>query len=181
MRNSILLLIFFQALAVTRVAAQTPAGSFADLQPMLAVGQQVMVSDQHGRSIHGRLVSIAGDELVMISMPRFIGRSSRLTFSESAVTTVRLVDSTSNGFALGALAGFVVALAVLCPSEDGCSGGGAAAFVAIPAIFAGGAAGYFIDRISTTLVYDRPARTPTVTLTPVAARGRVAVVARIGF
>jgi hypothetical protein len=180
MRNSILLLIF-QALAITRVAAQTPAGSFADLQPMLAVGQQVMVNDQHGRSIQGRLVSIAGDELVMTSMPRFIGRSSLLTFSESAVTTVRLMDSTSNGSVIGAVVGFVVALAVLCTGDDGCSGGGTAAFVSIPAIFAGGASGYFIDRMSTTLVYERPAPTPTVMLTPVAARGRVAVIARIGL
>jgi hypothetical protein len=47
--------------------------------------------------------------------------------------------------------------------------------------FLRGTAGYFADGYHTTLVYERPAQTGRVKLTPLTGRDRIAVLANVGF
>ena len=79
--------------------------SFDALQSILKVGQEVKVRDEW-RTIQGRLESLSADELVISTrLGLFRGRAD-LTFRENVIKRIDIADSTWNGFAIGAAAGF---------------------------------------------------------------------------
>jgi hypothetical protein len=113
---------------------QEPTDSFAALQPLLASGQEIVVTDDVGRVRRGRLASLSPDQLVMASpeaagtweallplyfpadlgvalVRKFTGRKER-AFTEGSVTRVDIVDSTRNGTVIGAAVGIGIVAGV---------------------------------------------------------------------
>lgn len=102
-------LVLLAALALTAnsAAAQTPAQSFADLQPTVKFGQRLIVKGEDGRTTKGRLVSITGNQLE-IRRTRWFFREERRTFTEDSVQRIENRDSTWNGSLIGAGVGGLV-------------------------------------------------------------------------
>jgi hypothetical protein len=67
------LVLALLAVGTVEAAAQTPAQSFADLQPTLKIGESVFVTDDKDTVTRGRVVSIVGKQLEIDG-----ARSSRL-------------------------------------------------------------------------------------------------------
>jgi hypothetical protein len=106
---------------------QEPTDSFAALQPLLASGQEIVVTDDAGRVRRGRLASLSGDQLVIASpvaagvweamlplyfpvdvgliLKRGLFRSGDRAFAEGSVRRIDVVDSTRNGTLIGAAVG----------------------------------------------------------------------------
>jgi hypothetical protein len=161
------------------VWAQTVASSFAELQPMLSVGQELKVRDEQGRTRQGKLASISGDELV-ISRRRFFFRTEERTFSEHSVTSVDLKDSAWNGSLIGAAAGFGFGLALLRSCDD--TGTCLSLATVWPFLVAGGGElGTAIDNRYTKRVYEKSPQTGPVTLAPLVGRETIGAVVRLGF
>src|SRR5713101_7513816 len=83
------------SLAPVTAAAQTVASSFEELQRILSNGQIVVVTDDTGRRIKGRVVDVAGPSLT-------IQCTHRLVLPENTVKEVRRSDSSLNGMLIGA-------------------------------------------------------------------------------
>jgi hypothetical protein len=94
--------------------AQTVARSFEELQPILKVGQTVVVTDDSGRQTKGRLTDVSPSALV-VSTP------DTRTFAEGTVAEIRSPDSLSNGVLIGAAIGAGLATwdYLIDPSEPG--------------------------------------------------------------
>jgi hypothetical protein len=92
------------ALAVTLVPTNARAQAFAytfdDLQRILRVGQPVVVTDQTGREVKGKVADLSTSTLVIRA------RETR-TFSAENVTEIRRTDSDWNGVLIGLGAGYV--------------------------------------------------------------------------
>ena len=81
--------------------AQEVVNSFAALQPVLNVGQEVQVRTEAGQATQGRVVSISADQLV-IARPlgratglwaRWFSRTEEQAFAEAAVRRIRAVST----------------------------------------------------------------------------------------
>ena len=96
-------------LVATDAAAQAPVQSFADLQPLIKAGQEVVVWDTDGQKIGGRVVLVSGDTLEIRRPGRFGFGSRRQVFMEASVSRVDHRDSTT---VYGGLLGFAVGVAV---------------------------------------------------------------------
>lgn len=112
MARELVFAIAFVLVAGT-VAAQTvtPVQSFANLQPLVISGQEVIVWQNDGRKVVGRVVSVSGDKLELRRPPRFIGRDRHDVYVESAVTRIEARDSTFNGGLIGLGLGLLVSVA----------------------------------------------------------------------
>ena len=176
MRVSVLPLLIL-TLAATPIAAQTPATSFAGLQPLVKVGQTLNVSDDQGRVTRGKLVSISGGQL-RIRRPRFFLGTEARTFSERSVTRIGLKDSSWNGALLGAVAGVGLSFSLLHNCDDRCL----LLATAAPFIVIGGAGtGIAIDDSHTRVVYENSGQAGRFTVTPLIQPKRVGILARVGF
>jgi hypothetical protein len=111
--------IFVLALALSSAAGAeeqadgVPARSFTALQPLLTPGERLIIRDGSGRTTHGRLVSLSGDELE-IKRRRWNLRTERRAWTEGTVERIQHEDSTWEGKALGAAIGVAV-LAIMNP------------------------------------------------------------------
>jgi hypothetical protein len=91
-------------LAPAAVGAQSVARSFAELQPLVKIGQTVIVTDVNGETTKGRVIDLSASTLaVRTPEPK--------AFPESRVVSVRRTDSLWNGALIGAGAGGAVAVA----------------------------------------------------------------------
>jgi hypothetical protein len=142
------------------VQAQTVARSFEELQPILKVGQTVVVTDDSGRQTKGRLTDLSPSALV-VSTP------IKRTFAEGTVAEIRFSDSLSNGMLIGAAigAGFATWDYLIDPSEPG-----NAAIFAV-AIGMGTAIGAGIDALHKggKVLYVSPQRMPGLEFSSVRA------------
>jgi hypothetical protein len=103
--------IFAVALIPGSAGAQTAAHSFEDLQRMLKVRETVVVSDESGRQVKGKVEKLSSHSITVG------GR----TFSDAVVTEIRLLDPLWNGMLIGAAIGTGLATwdYMIDPSEPG--------------------------------------------------------------
>ena len=161
------------SLTPANAIAQTASNSFEQLQNIVSTGQIVVVTDDTGRKIKGKIASISGSSLVIQS-------TDRLIFAESAVTEVRRTDSLWNGTLIGAGVGFAVfAIGRLnCEANQWNCGAARGAENWIPGSpvtgwlgpLAGGIAGALLDRArGNNLIYRglSHASRPSVSVSPV--------------
>jgi hypothetical protein len=152
------------------VRAQTVARSFEELQPILQVGQTVVVTDDSGRQTKGRLTDLSPSALV-VSTP------VKRTFAEGTVAEIRFPDSLSNGMLIGAAigAGFATWDYLIDPSEPG-----NAAIFAV-AIGMGTAIGAGIDALHKAgrVLYVSPQRLPGLELSSFRAASGIGIDLRI--
>ncbi len=71
--------------------AQAVASSFEGLQPILKVGQEVIVQDEAGQATQGKVVSISNNQLVITRLQDW--RLEELAFSEDFVRRIDVADS----------------------------------------------------------------------------------------
>jgi hypothetical protein len=162
--------------------------TFQDLQQSLKAGQEVILTDDRGGQIRGKVAELSASALVVL------GREKR-TFAEDNVREVRLLqgDPTWNGtligMGVGALGGVLFITAASSACNAGCEGP-AVSEVAGP--FAGLGAGigalvgYLVDRARTgeTVVYSAPMAPraqPRVTFSPVLGKDRRSMLVSVRF
>ena len=163
---------------------QSVTQSFAALQTLLNVGQEVKVREEAGRSVRGKVVSISSSQLVVARrqfwFPYFRPRKEEV-FAEDVVESVDIVDSVWNGALIGAAGGapFLVH-AILQFDRDENLSGLPLMLYGLPAIMMGVTFGSVIDgRINQTIY--RQTQTPRVTLAPVLGRDQKGIVAHVRF
>ena len=157
--------------------AQEVLSSFDALQSILKVGQEVKVRDEW-RTIQGRLESLSADELVISTRLGWFRGRADLTFRENVIKRVDIADSTWNGFAIGAAAGFggMFVHYRSCSPSCGNLWGLPWFFIAPFAPFVG----MWVDALMTEPIYQRP-NAPRVTISPLLGRERVGLSARVQF
>ncbi len=141
-------------------AAQDAARSFDELQPMLANGQLVIVTDDTGHRLKGRVESISPSLLALSDASPGSARRT-WTFAAGAVREIRRTDSVLNGALIGLGAGagaFWVGLRTHCgsPLDEECAlnGGWAILLGTVPV---GAVAGAVVDSlIGRGLLYRSP-------------------------
>ena len=103
--------VFALALFPASAGAQTAVHSFEELQRMLKVRQTVVVTDESGREVKGRV-----DQLSTVSIT--VGGR---TFTDTAIKEIRLPDPLWNGILIGAAIGTGLATwdYMIDPSEPG--------------------------------------------------------------
>ena len=179
------------------VSAQTVAATFDELHERIKSGETVYVTDDHGRTTKGRLLSVSAEAL---SMEADAGRVE-FPLTQTDRVSVRRRDSLKNGILTGLAVGAVIG-AVLAVAEDNRSsapcdpmsgslcGAFKGGFVDGPAVAAAGAlvgglvgvgVGVAIDTAikERRLVYQRAPGLPQsrLMIAPLVARGAVGVVA----
>lgn len=141
-------------------AAQTIARSFGELEPVLAEGQLVIVTDGSGQKLKGRVESVSPSLLALKDASP--GSAHRTwTFTEGAVREIRRTDSVLNGALVGLGAGvgaFWVGLRARCgsPLDEECAlnGGWAILLGTVPV---GAVVGAVVDSlVGRDLVYRVP-------------------------
>ena len=162
--------VFAVALCPAAARAQTSAHSFEELQRILKVRQTVVVTDESGREIKGKV-----DRLSTASIT--VGGR---TFTDTAIREIRLPDSLWNGSLIGAAVGTGLATwdYLIDPSEPG----NAAIFTV--AIGLGTAIGAGIDALRAKggkLLYASPRKTMTVRVLPLLERNRQGALVCIRF
>ena len=173
------LLLAALVLAANEAAAQAPVQSFADLQPLVKPGQQVIVWGDDGRKTIGRVVSLAGNQLEI--QRRRLFRGERRVFTEQSVGRIENHDSDWNGSLIGVGIGILTALTAARLS-DGCGEHylNFCDYVAILSTPAGYVVGSSIDGAINRTLYVSPGRT-RVTLLPLLGRERAGLAAAIRF
>lgn len=117
--NAIILLAALGSLTGD-AAAQPLVRSFAELQPTLRVGQNLIVKGDDGTELRGRFVSLSADRLE-IRRTRWFFREERRVFAQDSVFLIEDNDSDWNGVLLGLGAGIFMAwIAVADCDEDAC-------------------------------------------------------------
>ena len=175
-----ILLFAAMVLAAKEAAAQVPAQSFADLQPLITTGQDVVVWDTDGRKIRGRVVQVSGDTLEIRRPPRWFGADRPQLFAEASVSRVELRDSTT---VYGGLLGLVVGVAVSVTAwKTSTEEDWNLPEVVLAPIF-GSFIGAAIDGAINRSIYTSPTATKRVTVGPVFRRtpGGAGVYASISF
>jgi hypothetical protein len=150
--------------------AQPAAHSFDELQRLLKVAQTVVVTDDSGQAIKGRVEKLSTASITVG------GR----TFTDAAVREIRFPDPLWDGMFIGAAVGTGLATwdYLIDPSEPG----NAAVFAV--AIGLGAAIGTGIDALRTKggrLLYASPRRTAEMGLLPLLGRNRQGVLISIRF
>ena len=152
------------------VSAQTVAHSFEELQQVLKVRQTVVVTDESGQELKGRI-----DQLSTASIT-VDGR----TLADSAVREVRLPDALWNGMLVGAAIGTGLAVwdYMIDPSEPG------NAVIFTVAIGLGTAIGAGLDALRTKggkLLYASPRQTTEIRVLPLVDSNRQGALVCIRF
>lgn len=166
---------------------RAPSNSFEALPRILKVGQEVKVRDETGRTTRGQVVSISDNQLV-VARPRFFRSRVERAFAKEAVRSIDIVDSRTNGAAIGAAAGLglAAALTVRCSRSYSCKHGDfgvtGGVMVAGPAyVSLGVVIGYAIDSALNETIYERPSQAPRVTVVPFLGRNAVGLLAHVQF
>ena len=162
--------VFAVALFPGTAGAQTAVHSFEELQRMLKVRQTVVVTDESGQEVKGRV-----DQLSTASIT--VGGR---TFTDAAIREIRLPDPLWNGMLVGAAIGTGLATwdYLIDPSEPG------NAVVFAVAIGLGTAIGAGIDALRTKggkLLYASPRQTAAMRVLPLLERNRQGALVCIRF
>jgi hypothetical protein len=165
-------------LSARDASAQPPATSFGELDAHQLTGQRVIVRQRAGRPFHGRLVSVAGNQLEVERIRWF--RRQRQTFVEGEVRRIDYEDSIWDGFAKGAAVGFASAVTFAklpaCNTPDN--------FTCLPGVALSVPVGILIGETIDRAV-NRPAfESPTgasIALSPLVSRGRSGVALTVRF
>lgn len=168
------LLLVALVLAANEAAAQAPVQSFADLQPLVKPGQQVIVWGDDGGKTTGRVVSLAGNQLEIERWRWF--RRERRVFTEQAVGRIENYDSKRNGALLGVGIGGLITLLV-CAADDW--GWSCLPWITLGPL-GGGLAGGAIDGAINRPLYVS-AGGGRITLLPLLGRERAGLAAAIRF
>jgi hypothetical protein len=159
----------FAATLVSRYAdAQSAVQSFAELERTLKVRQTVVVTDETGQALKGKVDKLSSDSITVDGH----------TFIDAAVREIRLSDPLWNGMLVGAAVGTGLATwdYLIDPSEPG---NGAIFSIAIGL---GAAIGAGIDALRTgRLLYASPRQKPEIQAQPVISKRQQGVLVRILF
>ena len=186
------------------LAGRPVAASFEPLQPLLAVGREIVVTDEQGRQRRGRLRMLSTDTLVLatpvssggwegflplywpadlaVMLKRRIAPSSDRAFDEAVVTRIDVVDPTGNGTAIGAGVGAAIAAATYLwernQPENSLKGLGTflAVVVGIPI---SARIGHVIDRANNEPVYQRSTSAAAVTFAPAVGYDRALAIVTV--
>ncbi|HVH29313.1 MAG TPA: hypothetical protein VM818_21310 [Vicinamibacterales bacterium] len=116
MQRTVPILVFLLSLGAV-AHAQAPATLFSELQTRLKVGETVMVTNDSGETVKGRVVQVSGTVLVLR------GRAGDLHVAASDVQRIeRPRDTFWNGALTGSAVGF--GAGALLAATDDCSGPG---------------------------------------------------------
>jgi hypothetical protein len=159
-------------LSASDASAQAPAASFGELDAHQLAGQRVIVRQRAGRPFHGRVVSVANNQ-VELERTRWF-RRQRQTFVEGEVRRIDYEDSIWDGFAKGAAVGLASAVTFAklpaCNTPDN--------FTCLPplalSVPVGILIGEAIDRSITRPLFKSSAGA-TLALSPVADRDRLSL------
>lgn len=156
--------------------AQEPAGSLAELKARSKIGETLLVTDDSGREVKGKLLKLSVDALTL----RMRGGSS--TFAEHNIRLVRRPDTLLRGLLIGAAVGAGLAIwdYSIDPSEPG------NAVISVVAIGGGAAIGAGIDAMiggPKTLFRARPGerRPATLSVAPILSTSRHGVIVSVRF
>jgi len=156
-----------------------PAQTFEDLQRLVSSGQVVMVTDDTGRAVKGRVTNVTGSALVLRV------KDEDRVFTPNTTTQVVRRDSLDNGIVFGLVGGGVLGWSVMraeCgpPGYDGeCAA--AVGVVTIPlGIGVGIAAGALIDGAIHKTLY-RSSQRSRVSVVPVVGTDRRGVQLSLSF
>jgi hypothetical protein len=144
------------SVSLAQAQVPPPARSFLELQRTLTTGEQVTVLDRQNRRATGRVVSVSGDRIeIMSSRSTILGRSSRgrsFAFAEGDVRWIVREDSTWNGRLIGTGLGIVAAGMIVARTDS--QRAALSALIFLPPI--GGAAGHAIDARNRRALYLSP-------------------------
>lgn len=165
-------------LSAPHASAQTPAASFGELDAHQLTGQRVIVRQRAGRPFHGRLISVAGNQVEVERIRWF--RRQRQTFIEGEVRRIDYEDSIWDGFAKGAAVGFASAVTFAklpaCNTPDN--------FTCLPGVAlsvpVGILIGETIDRAVNRPAFEAPTGA-SIALSPLVGRGRSGVALTVRF
>ena len=162
-------IVFAVALFPCHARAQAPVQSFEELQRTLHVRQTVIVTDDRGRQVKGKV-----DDLSTAS----ITVGGRI-FTDAAIKEIRLPDRLWNGMLVGAAIGMGLATwdYLIDPSEPD------NAVIFTVAVGLGTAVGAGIDALRNKgrLVYASPRRQAAVQVLPLLEKNRHGALVRIRF
>ena len=160
-------------------SAQAVATSFDQLKVLVKAGDTIRVHESNGAEITGRIDSLSANVLTLVAQ----GRHQELRETDVTRISTRRQDSLLNGAAWGAASGAgtaAILAAVWC--EGDCDAG---EVTAVTAVYAGlgAAVGVGIDAliVRRRLIFERPARSVALTVSPTLAPGRQGVVVSVGF
>jgi hypothetical protein len=168
--------------------ASAPPTLAQDLQPTVAVGQEIKVTDDDGRTINGRVIAAENGRIVINAeqspFARFRPRQQRVLPTE-AIAKIDALDSTWNGTLAGAGAALVVTAAITaadCRSSCDDNFGPAGRLIVTGMLFVpvGMGIGAAIDGLVNRRIYTRE-RTPAVQVAPWLAPGRTGLMLRATF
>ena len=158
------------ALFPCSAGAQTPAQSFEELQRTLKVRQTVVVTDEGGQQVKGRIEKLSTASITV---------GGRI-FTDAAIREIRLPDRLWNGMLVGAAVGMGLATwdYLIDPSEPD------NALIFTVAVGLGTAIGAGIDALRTKggrLLYASPRHPATVRVLPLVERNRQGALVSIRF
>jgi hypothetical protein len=174
----VVMLLAVLFLSAPAASAQAPAASFGELDAHQLTGQRVIVRQRAGRPFHGRLVSVAGNQIEVERIRWF--RRQRQTFVEGEVRRIDYEDSIWDGFAKGAAVGLASAVTFAklpaCNTPDN--------FTCLPplalSVPLGIVIGEAIDRAVNRPVFEPPTGA-SIALSPLVGRGRSGVALTVRF
>ncbi len=149
--------------------------TFEDLQRTLTKGQTVLVIDDTGLKIRGKVEELSPSSLIVVTKG-----PARRTFVESTVSEIRRPDSKVNGALIGAGVGAGLALwdYLIDPSEPGNG------VITVVSVGLGAAIGAGIDALvnkSGKVLYRSPHHAVKLRLTPLLERDRQGVSISVRF
>lgn len=128
----LIVLLVGAALAPSDARAQSVARSFGELQGLVRPGETVVVTDENGRELKGKLGEISASSLALLTIGGMgDGRGSQQAspreqrLSEGAVREIRRLDGLRNGMLIGLAVGAVptvlsgIVLGSHCANEGG--------------------------------------------------------------
>ena len=170
------------------LGTQDVATSFDALQAIVKPGQQVGYALFGSRNDASRgkatVAELTADHVVLLRRRLF--RTQEIVLPEDVVHRIDIMDPTTKGVLIGAGIGGALGLALilgtldyaskqdcnLCPLNYGFG-------ILLPIL--GGGIGGQIDGLMNEAIYERRAQAPRVTFAPLLGRGRIGVMARVGF
>ncbi len=176
--NRRLLRICVLALLVgPRAAEAQTATTFEDLQQMVRANDLIVVTDEAGQKIKGRVVDVSASALGVSAPDRSSGAPKTRMFAEGSVMEITAADPVWNGAIIGAAAGIGFATwdYLIDPSEPG----NAAIFVV--ALGLGTAIGAGIDGLVHKVIYLRPRQLSSMKVLPLLGNGRQGVLVSVRF
>ncbi len=170
--------VMMPIVAMAQATPATPA-PFEALESVLARGDEVIVTDEAGRSTRGQISSLSSSELVLAAFKPL----EELAFTERSVRTIQIVDSRKDGAlkGLAVAAGLVAVMAVADAHQPPSNLRGVrtlAAALVSPAVII---LAVWIDGSENATIYERSAQAPRVTIGPGPGRGSIGVSGRIRF